>query len=63
MAGKQHTFLVSFIAGKLQKRNYRIIYLDGKYVDCLIEKPEIPPTVINWIFRSILTPSNPVVEA
>jgi hypothetical protein len=47
MASKQHNFIVSFIAGKLQKLHFKIIYLDGNYVDCLMQKPEIPPQIIN----------------
>ena len=47
MASEQHNFIVSAIARKMKLDGFRIIYLDGRYQDVEIEKPDIPPKVIS----------------
>lgn len=47
MASKQHDFIVSAIARKMKLNGFSIMYLDGKYQDIEIKKPDIPPKIIN----------------
>lgn len=47
MASERHNFIVSAITRKMKLGGFRIIYLDGKYQDVEMERPDIPPKIIN----------------
>jgi len=47
MATRQHDFIVSAISRKIKLNGFKIIYLDGRYQDIEIEKPDIPPKILN----------------
>lgn len=47
MASAKHDFIVSAIARKIRCLGYQIIYLDGRYQDIDMKKPDIPPSIIS----------------
>jgi hypothetical protein len=47
MATKRHDFIVSAIARKMRQGDFQIVYLDGRYQDISMTKPEIPPRIIH----------------
>ncbi len=46
MASKRHDFIVSAVVRKMRKGEFKIVYLDGRYQDIGMIKPEIPPKII-----------------
>jgi len=46
MASRRHDFIVSAVARKMRQEDFCIVYLDGRYQDICMTKPEIPPRII-----------------
>jgi hypothetical protein len=46
MASRRHDFIVSAVARKMRRGDFQVVYLDGRYQDIGITKPEIPPKIM-----------------
>lgn len=41
-----HEMLVTYVAGKMQRLGYNILFMEGNHADVKSQRPELPPKII-----------------